>query len=69
MKKRTYWCDCGCGKKVRLLINRNHSVIYICYECGMLFRKTSIGNTKPFTFVEVGKSDDDKRFKANAFKG
>lgn len=55
-KKRLYWCNYGCGRKVRFLMRdgKNHDVIYQCYGCAKLFRKTSIGDKRPFVFEEVG---------------
>lgn len=55
MKKRAFWCDKGCGRKIKQLMRdgKTHKMIYICYGCNTLFTKTSIGNNRPFMFEEV----------------
>jgi len=62
MKKRAYWCNYGCGRKIKMLMrdDKRHDVIYICYGCKKLFRKTSKGNERPFTFVEIKNEGVDR---------
>ena len=57
MKKRTYWCIYGCGKKIRLLTRGYipiYTPVYICYGCKKLFEKISIGDKRPYKFKEMG---------------
>lgn len=62
MKERLYWCNYGCGRKIKTLMRdgKTHSVVYICYGCKKLFKKTSIGDKRPYTFEEVGVSNGNR---------
>ena len=63
MKRRLYWFNYVCGRKLKFLMKdgKSHDVIYQCYGCERLFTKTSIGDKRPFTFKEVGESNGNRQ--------